>query len=80
MARPRRPTALQTFGGRVRAVRLHQGMSQEALGFEAGVHPTYVSGVERGLRNISLRNIVAIAAALDVNPAELVTDLKPDRR
>ena len=67
------------FGGRVRHQRLQQGMSQEALGFAAGLHPTYVSGVERGVRNISLRNIVALAAALKVNPADLVDGLKPDR-
>jgi transcriptional regulator with XRE-family HTH domain len=54
-------------------------MSQEALGFAAGLHPTYVSGVERGVRNISLRNIVALASALRVNPGDLLDGLKPDR-
>ncbi len=39
---------------------------------DAGVHPTYLSSVERGARNVSLCNIVGIAAALDVTVAELM--------
>ena len=79
MARARRRSALEEFGGRVRARRLELGLSQEALGFDAGLHPTYVSGVERGVRNLGLRNMLAIAAALEVDPAELLRGLRPDR-
>ncbi|AOU95813.1 helix-turn-helix XRE-family protein [Achromobacter ruhlandii] len=39
----------------------------------AGLHPNYVSSVERGERNLSIANIERIAAALDVTMAELVT-------
>ena len=68
---------LEEFGVRVRARRLERGLSQERLGFSSGLHPTYISGVERGVRNLSLRNIVAIATALKIDPGELVRGLKP---
>jgi transcriptional regulator with XRE-family HTH domain len=51
-------------------------MSQEALAHRVGLHPTYISSVERGLRNVSLNNIVRIAAGLGVDPAELVQGLR----
>ena len=41
------------------------------MAHRAGVHVTYISGIERGLRNPSLKNIRAIAKAMDVNTAEL---------
>lgn len=47
-------------------------MSQETLGFEAGMDRTYVNSVEQGKRNISLVNIVKLANALKVEPAELM--------
>lgn len=47
-------------------------MSQDALAFEAGINRTYIGGVERGERNVSLDNIVRLAAALGVTPAELL--------
>lgn len=48
------------FGARVRMLRHEAGLSQEELASRAGVHPTYVSSVERGHRNISLVNIYAL--------------------
>lgn len=45
-----------------------------ALAESAGLHPTYVSGIERGLRNVSLVNIHLLAAALDVAAGELLSD------
>ncbi len=56
------------FGRRVRTVRESKGLSQEALAELAGLHRTYVSGVERGQRNIGLENLVRLARALDVSP------------
>jgi transcriptional regulator with XRE-family HTH domain len=76
MARPpRHPN--QLFGERVRALRSRTGLTQEELGAAAGLHRTYVGGVERGERNVSLVNILRLAAALRVDPAELVSGL-PD--
>ena len=63
---------LKDFGERVKAIRLAQGISQEHLGSLAELDRTYISGIERGLRNVSLINIARIATALDVTPAELL--------
>jgi transcriptional regulator with XRE-family HTH domain len=57
---------LKRFGDRVRVLRERIGLSQEALAAKAGIHRTYMGGVERGERNICPRNIVRIAAALGV--------------
>ena len=78
MPRAHRASTLERFGARVRECRLEQDLSQEELGFRAGLHPTYISGIERGVRNVSLRNIVVIAAALRVDPGELLHGLRPD--
>jgi transcriptional regulator with XRE-family HTH domain len=59
------------FGKRVRELRLARGLSQEELAFRAGVHRTYLGGIERGERNPSLKNIAAIAEALKVTLPEL---------
>lgn len=61
------------FGKRVRELRLAMGLSQEELAFKVGVHRTYLGGVERGERNPSLKNIAAIARALDITLQELLT-------
>jgi transcriptional regulator with XRE-family HTH domain len=61
----------QKFGERVRALRTAKGYSQEELAFRAGVHRTYLGGIERGERNPSLKNIAAIAEALGVALSEL---------
>ena len=60
------------FGAGVRARRGELGLTQEELAFRAGLHPTYVSGVERGLRNVSLVNIGGLATALSLKPSELM--------
>lgn len=59
------------FGRRVRVLRVARGMSQGDLADAAGVHRTYVSSLERGLRNVGFDNILALADALGVDPAEL---------
>lgn len=61
------------FGKRLSALRKEKkGWSQERLAFESGLARSYVSGVERGVRNISLKNICKLAATLEMNPAELL--------
>jgi len=54
------------FGQRVRELRARSGMSQELLAYRAGLDRTYISGVERGERNVSILNIEKITAALQV--------------
>lgn len=60
------------FGRNVRKLRIAVGLSQEALAARAGLHRTYVSSVERGKRNVSLENIVALATALSCDPRDLL--------
>jgi transcriptional regulator with XRE-family HTH domain len=67
------PDPLLTFGKRLRELRVKAGLSQEALADLAGIHRNYLGETERGLRNVSLRNILKIAAALNVHPAKLFT-------
>lgn len=62
----------KAFGQRVRALRRTKHMSQENLADACGLHRTYIGAVERGERNISLLNIIAIARALGVTAAELL--------
>ena len=59
------------FGERVRELRKQKGLSQEALALACDLDRTYIGGVERGERNISLINICKIAEALGVNAKEL---------
>lgn len=63
---------LRAFGRRLRELRLSCGLSQEALADLADLHRTYVGSVERGERNVSLKNIHALANALGVHAGELL--------
>lgn len=61
-------------------VRYYRGklqMSQERLAELADLHPTYISNIEQGHRNLSLQNVANIADALGVTVPELLTPL-PD--
>jgi transcriptional regulator with XRE-family HTH domain len=69
------------FGKRVRELRTARGFSQEELADRAGLHYTYVGGIERGERNPALVNIGRIAAALGISLAELFSVLRaPSKR
>lgn len=59
------------FGERIKELRLARGLSQEELAFKASVHRTYLGSIERGEKNPALKNIAAIANALDVDLPEL---------
>lgn len=59
------------FGRNVRRWRKERGLSQEELAHRAGLHPTYVSGIETGYRNPTIKVIERVAKALKVEPAEL---------
>jgi len=61
---------LVSFGTALRKVRSRRGLSQEELAMQADLDRTYVSGVERGVRNICLRNIYKLADALGVHPVD----------
>jgi len=65
--------ALKALGEAIRARRGEiSGLSQEGLADLAGMHRTYVSEIERGLRNPSYRNLFKLAAALELPLSELI--------
>lgn len=70
-----RDDILLQFGLTLRRYRQQAGVSQEKLAAKAGLDRTYVGGVERGERNISLVNLVRIANALGAHPSQLLEDL-----
>jgi transcriptional regulator with XRE-family HTH domain len=59
------------FGDRLRNLRKAKGLSQEALALASELDRTYIGGVERGERNISLLNIHKIASALRLPAKDL---------
>ena len=61
----------KNFGMRVRQLRKAKGMSQEGFADFCGLDRTYIGGVERGERNVSLINIFKIAMSLKIEPKEL---------
>ncbi|MBM3204499.1 helix-turn-helix transcriptional regulator [Candidatus Uhrbacteria bacterium] len=60
------------FGERLRELRKQKNLSQEEVALKSGLHRTYVSDVERGSRNVSLRNIEKLAKALGTKPQDLL--------
>ncbi len=50
------------------------GLSQEALAHESGIHRTYISGLERGIRNPTVTIVQSIAVALDISPSKLLEE------
>jgi transcriptional regulator with XRE-family HTH domain len=67
------------FGKAVRALREERGLSQERLAEAADVDDTYISGLERGLRNPTLLTIDRIARALGVSMATVVAEAEARR-
>ena len=59
------------LGENIRILRTEKGLTQEQLAEIANMHRTYIGAIERGDRNVSLKNIVAIAEALGVKPNTL---------
>lgn len=64
----------RAIGLAVRARREAMGISQEALAQRARLHRTYVGSVERGERNVTLKNIYVLAHALGISPVALIAD------
>ncbi len=66
---------LARFGERVRKKRMTLGLSQEAFADKCNLDRTYISGIERGKRNVGLLNVSAIAAGLNTSVGELMKGL-----
>lgn len=72
--------ALRALGASVRARRRTLGLSQDALAEKTGLHRTYIGGIERGERNVSLLNICVLARALSVSVSDLLADVPATAR
>ena len=64
---------LLLFGAHVKSLRLQNEISQEQLALLSELDRTYISGIERGKRNISLLNILKLATSLNVPAAQLLS-------
>ena len=62
----------RAVGRNLRAYRQARGLSQEAFAEVVGVHRTYMGGLERGERNLTLRSVERLAGRLDVSPMQLL--------
>ena len=60
------------FGTNVKRIREHKNWSQDRLSEECGLHRTYISGIERGIRNPTIKIVAQISLALHVLPSELL--------
>ena len=69
-------TAERLFGQEISRLRKNRGISQEELGFQAGVHRTYVSQIERGLKSPTLAVILRLTQALRCSAGRLVGDIE----
>ena len=61
------------LGTNVKVLRTKRKLTQEQLADLCDLHRTYIGAIERGERNVSLKNIVLLARVLDVTPADLLT-------
>jgi len=67
----KRDSVLAALGQNVRQTREEKQLTQERLAEFSGLDPTYISGIERGLRNPGIKNVVKIAKALGLTTSEL---------
>ena len=71
---------LRRVGEAVREAREKKGWSQEELGFESGVHRTYVGAIERGERNLSLLSLRKITNALKVSVPSVLMGVEDGKK
>ena len=68
---PKRDSVLSALGQNVRRQREARALTQEKLAERASLDPTYISGIERGLRNPGIKNVAKLAKALGLTTSEL---------
>lgn len=69
---------IKVFGHNLRKYRTAMNLSQEAFAEKCGLHRTYISGIERLQRNVSIENIQRIADALEIETYKLFIDSSED--
>lgn len=65
---------LTAFGTHLRARRRAAGMTQEDLAYASDLHWTYISQIERGMRNLTYKSILMLAHGLGTTPGRLIPD------
>ena len=68
------PELIEIFAKNLRDQRLRMNLTQESLADACDLHRTYIGEIERGERNISLRNLQKIADVLQIKAADLITE------
>lgn len=68
----------KAFGRVLRRLRTEKGFSQEGLAFECGLHRTYISQLERGLKDPSLGTVFKLAKSLEIEPSEFIKQLQEE--
>lgn len=68
---PVKDRTLSTFGGNVAKAREKRSYSQDKLAERADLDRTYISGIERGVRNPGIKTVIRVAKALEVSDADL---------
>ena len=70
------PTLQQILGSRIRELRLKKGFSQESFADHCGLHRTYMGGIERGERNLTIQTVLTVAKGLGLTMSELFSGLE----
>ncbi|KRD72305.1 MULTISPECIES: helix-turn-helix transcriptional regulator [unclassified Ensifer] len=68
----------QTIGWNLRRLRVAKGLSQEKLALEASIDRSYVGRIERGLENVTISALEALANVLEAKVVELFADVEPN--
>jgi transcriptional regulator with XRE-family HTH domain len=76
MAMNKNKNRLTSLGQRIRDCRIKLGISQEELAFRAGMDRTYISGVERGVRNPTYTSLLAISLGLGTSLSDLLRNIE----
>ena len=71
-------TLQQVLGSRVREYRLKKGFSQEAFADHCGIHRTYMGGIERGERNLTIQTVFTLAKGLGMTLSELLSSVEKE--
>ncbi len=69
---------LKSFGLRVKKIRTEQKISQEDLAELSGLHRTYISSLERGVRNPTLTTLISLSKGLNIEINEMLKELDFD--
>ena len=66
---------LHKLGNKIRLLRNQSQLTQEQLAELTGLHRTYIGGIERGERNVSILNLIRIAKALNITVSKMLEDI-----